>query len=419
MATTDVIITKRGWVDPVTVQLNDIRVSWEINTAGMMSGGVPVALLAELGLPLDDLGGYWVLWEHPLLGRWSGIITSCAVAQDRVMQLTAETHHVLLRKIFQAATGGVRGPVPRMYPGQLVKWVLDDVAAIRAQVGDASYLAAGTIETGHQPVEVEWELADYYDEVMPALTRDIGYEWDVTPDLIVNFGRTLGSDLRSSVRLAEGVEISTFSLDSDVWDVTNALTGIGTFYSAAQGRIKKPGFRDKIVLNERWDMPVGEVARSASSIQRYGVLAEAKDYGFIQTAAAIVGLLANDLTRGINPPAALTLEVVPIGTYWATFSHGDIIKVNLGSIGLELDFRIMVRAYDSTTGVLTLSGDAWLLGYEPLPNVFIPLPDPAQSSSTKTIRKHIKVKKKKKKNAPGKGKKGGGANKKKKPKGKR
>src|SRR5690606_25525802 len=124
-----------------------------------------------------------------------------------------------------------------------------------------------------------------------------------------------------------------------------------------------------------WSNPYGKAIPDKASAQKYGVLAEVIDYGYVGSNQYVIDTFINQqLPFSTNPPMPLILDTVEIGNYWGNIRHGDIIRVVLGGVGVETDFRILSRAYDSTTGILVLSGEAYLSGYQLLPNVFIPQP---------------------------------------------
>lgn len=344
--------------------ISSLQMNWEINRAGMLNVTMPIpamrdALAAIKQLPgsanTTTLAGMEIKHEDESAGSWGGLITQVSVS-DGVATISAMTYEIVLRKkIIDIDTAG--NADNRKHPGKVL-------ADLISQYNNASGSEAPKIKlivptansndptfdlSGNDDVRVNAK-ADAYDEIIPQLTEDIGYEWQVDANRKVSFGKRLGSDLSSSVVLTEGVHITSAQWADDFLAVTNSLRGYCTVTTNA-GSKKKPKWTETIA-SAGWPKP----DNPTDSVMQFGILRERRDYPNIDSQTSLEKQLKLEVavTQAMIP--SITVEVVNVGNIWSRFRQGDIVRLELGFSDYKGNFRIMVRSYDVGRGIMVCSG---------------------------------------------------------------
>ena len=350
MATTalsDVLVCPRNAPErAVKINGSGLSVSWERNKAGSIAFRIPCADLAAAGLA-GDITGRWLAYEHPTAGRWGGVLTSCLVT-DGVAEIAGMSFHVLARGRVPVAPGS-KPLVLSKTPGSLFIEVFDRITSRYAASPTMLRLdpsrvnaAAGT------PMTVEWGPEDVYEDIIPSLTDDIDYEWDVDADRNVSFGKRLGRDLSGSVVLTEGVEVLAGSRwNDDAYTVMNVITGVGStgLGNSVRGR----------TASSRYQIGPATVSDTAS-IGKYGLSETVLDYGPLGSRSALEALLRADIARMAWPQASIELQVADVNNVWAKVRVGDLVTVVLGASGVRGVLRVWSRALDVDGSRLNLAG---------------------------------------------------------------
>lgn len=342
LPTSRVIIAKRGDVEPVALDLSNIVCSWEVSRAGQFSGFAPADALNDAGLDADNLTGYWLRYEHPTAGVWAGVCT-LGNYTDGVVEVGGQTFHILTKKRLVDISEANDEP----YVGSPASIFNKAFAQIRN--AGPLFLTLGTVDDSEDQIEVTFNAADFYDEVIGQVTDDIDREWDVSSERVVTYGKRIGTDRTSSVNLVEGRAITANgTYTDDLFTVANSIRASGF------GRIKKKSRKGKKLAAEFNIGPI--TVTNESSIERFGILEEPRDYGYVGTEQELRRRAAAEVAGMDEPSASLSLPVADIDDAFISFREGDSVTIELGLSGIRAEMRVMIRSLDVTTGVMTVSG---------------------------------------------------------------
>ncbi len=345
MSASDVTITKRGGDGAKSLPVARLKMTWEINKAGMLTGALDVDELLGQGLPVD-LRGYWLRHDHPLAGSWGGVVTAAAPGSEGQIEIAAESFHVLLRRRLTKAPRGDTARPAQGSPGQLLKRALQEAESVAP-----TFLVAGTIDTSGKGLSFAWERMDIYDDLLPQLTDETGYQWTVSADRVLSFSKRLGTDKTGSVRLAAGLQIADYRLTHDLLLVENVVRATGSvFKNPKRGR------------EEGYNIPKEVNASDPASISKFGIMESEHDFGQVEDAPSLKELLTQYLAEHADPAASFDGTLAVVGTEWADFREGDTVRVELGASGYQGNLTVMVRALDVDRGVLSIAGDCVEVG---------------------------------------------------------
>lgn len=347
--------------------INDIsflQMNWEINRAGMLSASMPVyAMQAALttirqlqGSSLTTtLAGMELKYVDESAGSWGGLVTQVSV-RDGIATISGMSYEIVLRKkIIEVDTQG--GADNRKHPGAVLSDLIAtynggtgmDAPRVLLIVPPGSANDPTFERSGSDDVRINTK-ADAYDEIIPQLTEDIGYEWQVDATRKVSFRKQLGTDKSSSVVLTEGVHIASAQWQDDFLTVTNSLRG---FYTAAinVGTKKKPKWTEQIA-----SVGYPDPDSPTDSIKQFGILRERRDYPDIATESSMRKQLKLEVAVTQSMTPSITVEVVNVANVWSQFRQGDIVRLELGHSAYSGKFRVMVRSLDVGRGVMVCSG---------------------------------------------------------------
>ncbi len=340
-----------------------LQLNWEINRAGMLSATMPVSsmsgVLREIRqVPVSanttTLAGMEIKYDHEAAGGWAGIITQVGAANG-VATISAMSYEICLRKkIIDIDTAG--GDDSRKHPG----WVMAELIQKYNATGDAveapriPFIVPPNdandptfVRNGTDDVRINVR-ADAYDEIIPQITEDIGYEYAIRSDKRVLFMKQLGSNLSSSVTLTEGEQISSAQWQDDFLTVTNSIRGYCTV-SVLVGPKKKGKYVDQQTFEVRPN-------NITPSIQQFGVLRERRDYPQVHSKTSLVKQIDLEIQTNNKMLPAITVEMPNVGNIWSRFRQGDTVRLELGHSGYSGKFRIMVRSLDVGRGIMICSG---------------------------------------------------------------
>lgn len=337
----DIILSERGGRNAVRVATAGLSCSWEVNRAGTLSCQVPVADLVAAGWAGSPLGG-WVRFEHPTAGAWGGVVTA-GNPGDGIWDIAAQSFHVLARKRLVKLSDAEEEPASGT-PGGLLRQAFALASLGIEGFSDPIRLTLGTIWEGGPTIEVVYANEDLYERVLPSLADELGYEWGVTADRVLNFGQRLGTDKSATVKLVQGRHIAVDAQAvEDLWGVENVLMAQGV------GRLTLGGLSALYRITA--------LAINEASVDAFGAMMAVRDYGGPYDSENAIRKLA-EAEVGVSglPPVAVSLPVVDEEGVWADVREGDDVTVVLGLTGLRLKLRVMVRALDLASGVQTVSG---------------------------------------------------------------
>lgn len=340
--TSRVIIAKRGDVDPVALDMSGLVVGWEVNRAGQFSGFAPADQLNSAGLDADNLTGYWIRYEHPTAGVWAGVCTLANYA-DGVVEIGGQGFGILTKKRLVDISEKNQEPYVGT-PSSILNKAFTQIAN-----SGPLFITRGTIDESEEQVEVTFNAADFYDEVIGQITDDIDREWKVNEDRVLTYAKRIGNDLTSSVKLVEGRAILVGSgYADDIFTVVNRLRATGF------GRIKKKSRKGRKLIAEFNIGPI--TVTNQESIDKFGVLEESRDYGYVGTEAELRRRALAEVEFMENPEASITLQLADVDGAYESFREGDSVTIEIGLSGIRAEMRVMVRSLDVTQGVMTISG---------------------------------------------------------------
>lgn len=350
-----------------------IMVNWEINRAGMLSASLTVEQVNQFFVQLHQtpayrnistMAGMVIRFDHEAAGSWAGQIVQFG-GSNGIIQVSALGYESLLRKkVFKIETLG--GSDNTKHPGLILKDIVqkyngtndeDSDSRLQLKIPTESETTAAepflTDEPGDTADVRVKTTADVYDEVIPAITEDIGYEWNVTADGRVMFARQLGIDRssgESQVTLVEGESVTSVTWADDFSSVTNSLIG---FYVLTDPGTSTRGKKGKQPKKSQQSVVVNS---TSSSISQFGILRERRDYPEVSKPDTVKNRLYAELRTMDQMRPLITVETVNTNGIWSRFRQGDTVYLNTSHSGYTGTFRILVRSLDVGRGVMMLSG---------------------------------------------------------------
>ena len=348
----------------------DVRCSWEINRAGMFTCRIAVSTLWEAGWQRRTALGCVMKWSHPTAGDWAGIVTMYGV-RDGIAEISAQGFEILTRKklVFMP-------DLPKQAPGEVLKRAVDELA----NIGDmparirysktASANQPGYINVRDRNIRIRANPAmDFYDELMPMLTDDLGMEWRVDDDLYISYTTQLGRNLGNSVTLSDQYNVASAYWVDDLATVTNHYRGIGLKPANNRNRdgsSNRPGrTRNKPRATKKQPtatsgsedkfVPYNVGAIDGASQALWGPQMERRDFPDVQTEDEARDRLNAELKRTAPLYSSIELDVVDLDATWNTFRHGDTVRVLLLEGNWSGTARVMARALDVARGVMTVA----------------------------------------------------------------
>lgn len=342
-AVSDILLCPRMATNSyVRVGAAELQVSWELGQPGALSCRVPLADLRKAGLT-GNLIGYWLRYEHPRCGAWGGVLQQVGY-QDGIVELAASSFAILARS--------------RLVD---LKGVIDDVGAVFQRCIAAAekrppatglVVQAANFDTGGAQIGTNFDRSDLLNDVIPLLTDQSGYYWNVDADRIIYFHKKpVLSAVTPTFDLVEQSEITQAHWVDDLSTVFNHLYVDGQELSSKTKKGKKAGNVSMHDLNEqeRTDQP---------SIDAFGLLEEKIDVSPITTQKDMNNYADVQIATLAIPSAAVTLVVADKNTAWDDVREGAVCRLRLGLEGIDGQMQIESRALDVAAGTLTVAGSA-------------------------------------------------------------
>lgn len=360
----------------------EIMASWEVNRAGSLT--LSWDIYADGAMPSSMLGSV-IRFTHDTAGRWDGIVTQ-TTAEFPKASLMAQSYEIVGKKRLAAIP-----TVKKTAPGIVLKAALDSLATVpglpvtlkydkNAKKGDPGY-----IDTVSRQISIGGTPAiDFYDELIPQLTTDIGMEWRVDGDRKVTYQPFIGDDKSGSVYLNFydnwGTDSTKASLVSmrvvyDLFSIVNYIDGFGMQQTtttksstAAQTKSTAAGRKVKVpkkkpgppVTNTGTTMnptsaytPIESKIYSKDSTDHWGSVMVRRDYPRIDTTDELNARIGEELSREKLLKGVYTLEVTDVDGIWSKFREGDLVFVGVTNDAAKV--RVMARSLDVERGVMTLA----------------------------------------------------------------
>ena len=342
--------------------------NWEINRAGMLTASVPFPQVTELLATIRSVSAYSGVttlagmvceFSDPSAGRWGGKVMQYGGA-DGMAQISAMSYEILLRKTLvpvDTALNFFGGNDGRGHPGRVMEKVLNyyhgvgegdrDAVVPRLKIDKGTPFVnnGGTID-----VSIRGRL-DAYDDILPMITNDVGFEFNVDADRKATFAQDLGTVRTggtSPVTLVEGTHISAASWQDDASSVVNSIRGS---WIEKKTPPAKKGKKSKTTATRYY-----ETKQDDESVAQFGVLRERRDYGVLNSVTSFRRQMQNEIDQLKYLEPLITVEIPNVDNIWARFTHGDTVNLQLGNTGYAGTFRVMVRSLDAVRGVMVCSG---------------------------------------------------------------
>ena len=346
------------------IDVPSLSCNWEVNRAGMLTASVPFPQVTELLATIkaagytnvQTLAGMICEFGDPSAGRWGGKVMQYGGA-DGMAQISAMSYEILLRKTLVPVdtSQNAYGNDGRGHPGKVMEKVLkyyngvgegdsDAVAPrLRIETGTPFVTGGGSID-----VAINGRM-DAYDEILPMLTDDVGFEFNVDADRYATFAQDLGTDKTrgsQAVTLVEGTHISAASWQDDASTIVNSI----------RGSYLQPTTRGKGKKAKTTNVRAFETKQDGESVAQFGVLRERRTYGVLKSVTSFRRQILNEIDQLKYLQPLITVEVPNVDNIWARFTHGDTVNLQLGNTGYAGTFRVMVRSLDAVRGVMVCSG---------------------------------------------------------------
>jgi hypothetical protein len=320
-------LCREGWIDPVVVDTSGVACSWLVDDDGTLSAEVPLSALRDAGLLPFGAVGRWLWWEGPP-GAWGGVVTAVEPdAEAGTAELAADTWGFVLdgrvtARVWEAPNATAAGVVHRAVDEAARSW--------------APLPLTFAFEEGGQAIGLTPRLESLRD-LMGDAADQAGQEWRAEPDAGVSFGPRVGADLTATVALVWGADIVGARPRYDLAAVRNVLHVVPDDAPFVRARI----------VEVRDDASVAAVGVREGVAATLGVATRAA----IRTRAE--ALLAANVAAG----ATIAFEVSGRSPRVGMFREGDTVAVDLPTLNLTGDVRVMVREWDDDRGTLSVSGD--------------------------------------------------------------
>jgi hypothetical protein len=328
-ATGDVILSQHGDRGRRPLQMSGIRASWEINGAGEFSAFARLTDALSIEPEPEALRGWWLMWQHPDLGEWGGVVTDVAIRSSQTIELAARGWLALLDKRLTRR----RRTSVTAHAGAIAARIVRDAGMI-----EPTGIAGQSCDEWGDFVAWRDDGAD----VLSVLTRLSGMsDQDYTvgeSDRIFYWRRRFGSNLTSSVQLLTGTHIAEWRPS---WSLDPIITEV----------VLAPNDRQRFATVPS----VSGVARDAYAT-----------YGPRQQRGTIRGRVARPSAKGAAQKQAdrlsrlgqlIELDVVNFDTCWSRFRKGDTITVVVPDIDRALAVRVSLMSWEQDSNVVRISGE--------------------------------------------------------------
>lgn len=325
----DVVLAKHGDRGRVPLALSGIRASWQVNGAGEFSGFARLPDGLAIEAEPDALRGWWLLWAHPLLGTWGGVVTDVAVPASGVLELAARGWLALLDKRLTRR----RSVAVTAHAGAVAARLVRDAGAA-APTGIAGMSAH---EWGDF---VAWR--DDGSEVLSALARLArmsDQEYAVDDDTrVFTWRQRYGRDRTASVQLVQGAHIAD-------WRVSYSLDPVVTEVVLA------PSDR------QRFATVPAVSGHDADAYARYGPRQQRGTIRGRLARASVQGAARRQAEQLARRGQLIELDVVDFDRCWERFRKGDTIRVILADIDTALAVRVLLMSFDQDANLVRVSGE--------------------------------------------------------------
>lgn len=376
----EVVISNHGGGQPRRVRVFDVQVSEELSGPGEFSAFAHIDDLRAAGLGWDLLDR-WVTWDHPVWGRWGGVIVGQPKEPGQpIVEIMADGWaallggHLLLE--FERVPEGGAGGLARR-------------AVVEAGATHPTFISIGMIDEGGEPISVTFGGQDVLSDVLGGMASAGEVEWLVDADRVFHAGRRLGRDRSARIRLVQDRHIIEPRLADDAWagppdelfsfesveesarrrflDSWGSIKGLDPHLSLVAGipdkhrPARKKHRRRHQGRSRSGGQPGARRHRSrgkGGGGKRANMPRPAPHW-----ALAPVGVGANNPAIPGNHPVQLPtvpvdFTLINVDGMQRLVALGDTVRLELARAGFAGRFRVMSRALDVASGEMTVAGEA-------------------------------------------------------------
>jgi len=325
----DVIIAAHGDRGRTPLQCGGLRASWEVNQTGDFSAFARIDDVREIVSSPADLLGYWLMWEHPYLGDWGGVITDVRVQIPGVVEIAAQGWLALLDKRLTRR----RDVAVMAHAGAIAARLVHDAGAVNPTgIVETSFDASGDF--------VSWRDAGA--EVLSSLGRlaqmsdqDFGVG---ESDRIFYWRSTFGSDIAHRVQLVQGTHIASWRPSWALGPVVNEV-------------VLSSSNADRFVQAKSIS------GHDATAYSAYGPRQMRGTYRGLISRSAVQSIAQRQAERFSRRGKLIELSVVNHDGCFAWFRRGDTITALLPDIDAALRVRVLLMSWDQDSDVMRVSGE--------------------------------------------------------------
>lgn len=325
----DVILCKHGDRGRVPLEMGGIRVSWAINDAGEFSAFCRLTDALEFVAEPSELRGWWLMWEHPTLGAWGGVIGDLALRSGGILEIAAQGWLALLDKRLTRR----RDTTIIAHAGAIAARLVRDAGAIHP----TGIAGASADEWGEF---VTWR--DDGGEVLSAISRlaamsDQDYCVGES-DRIFYWRRRFGSSKAHRVQLVQGTHVSDWR---PAWSLSPVVTEV----------ILSPSDRNRFAK---------EPSVAGHDAAAYAAFGPRQQRGTIRGRVARSSVQATaerQAAKLARRGQVIDFDVVNADGCFGWVRKGDTITVLLPEIDKALVVRCLLLSWDMDSDVLRVSGE--------------------------------------------------------------
>jgi hypothetical protein len=328
-ALSDVILAKHGDRGRVPLELGGIRASWEVNQPGEFSAFARLDDVRSLVTYLADLRGWWLMWEHPYLGHWGGVITDLVLSARGTVEIAARGWLALLDKRLTRR----RDTSVIAHAGPIAARLVRDAGAVAP---------TGIVSTD---AEEYGEFVDWRDdggEVLSALSRlSFMSDQDFSVgehDRIFYWRRRFGTNKTGSVQLVQGTHIADWRPSYALGPVVNEVV---LSPNDSQRFAKSPSI----------------AGHDSASYAAFGPRQQRGTYRGAMARPAVQSIARKQAERFARRGHLIELDIVNASDCFDWFRKGDTITAVIADLDQALQVRILLMSWDQDSDLVRVSGE--------------------------------------------------------------
>lgn len=322
-------VYRRGWNQPVIVDVAGIVATWAVNSPGRLSALAPARGQRITG---EDWLGKWVEWEHPTQGRFAGYVEDAPIDTGQGTVEIAVVGHVniLNRRRTKRRARPAMGP-----PGAIIARTMSDVTL------DAGMPFELTVSERGPQMSYEFR-AESVMSVFETAVSTSGQEWtsylDDDRTLRIDWRERVGRDETLRVVFTEGVNVISASVNQTIANTVNDLLAIAD--------------------DDQYSRAQGARVQSLGSVGRFGRLQDTRQYKGLVTKSTLGPRATRDIALLALPTVTVELRVQQDDPRLVYVRDGTEFRYISAQANAAYRLRALARSVDYDAGVVTLTCDA-------------------------------------------------------------